>query len=56
MIRGCVPKKLLVYASHFAEDFEDARGFGWDRIAKDMVNLYFKVILEKGVLRKEARR
>ena len=26
---GCVPKKLLVYASHFAEDFEDARGFGW---------------------------
>ena len=30
VIRGCVPKKLLVYASHFAEDFEDARGFGWD--------------------------
>jgi glutathione reductase (NADPH) len=29
VIRGCVPKKLLVYASHFAEDFEDARGFGW---------------------------
>jgi len=26
---GCVPKKLLVYASHFAEDFEDAGGFGW---------------------------
>ena len=26
---GCVPKKLLVYASHFAEDFEDAAGFGW---------------------------
>jgi glutathione reductase (NADPH) len=25
-----VPKKLLVYASHFAEDFEDARGYGWD--------------------------
>jgi glutathione reductase (NADPH) len=30
VIRGCVPKKLLVYAAHFAEDFEDARGFGWD--------------------------
>jgi glutathione reductase (NADPH) len=30
VIRGCVPKKLLVYASHFAEDFEDARGYGWD--------------------------
>jgi glutathione reductase (NADPH) len=26
---GCVPKKLLVYAAHFAEDFEDAEGFGW---------------------------
>ena len=29
MIRGCVPKKLLVYASRFAEEFEDAAGFGW---------------------------
>lgn len=29
VIRGCVPKKLLVYASHFREDMEDARGFGW---------------------------
>ncbi len=29
VIRGCVPKKLLVYASRFADDFEDARGFGW---------------------------
>ncbi len=29
VIRGCVPKKLFVYASHFAEDFEDAAGFGW---------------------------
>jgi glutathione reductase (NADPH) len=29
VIRGCVPKKLMSYASHFAEDFEDARGFGW---------------------------
>jgi len=26
---GCVPKKLLAYASHFAEDFSDAAGFGW---------------------------
>jgi glutathione reductase (NADPH) len=30
VIRGCVPKKLLVYASHFAEEFEDARGYGWE--------------------------
>lgn len=29
VLRGCVPKKLLVYGSHFAEEFEDARGFGW---------------------------
>src|SRR6185436_8824278 len=26
---GCIPKKLLVYGAHFAEDFEDAVGFGW---------------------------
>src|SRR5262245_20753417 len=29
VIRGCVPKKLLVYASRFRDDFEDAVGFGW---------------------------
>lgn len=29
VIRGCVPKKLMVYASSFADAFEDARGFGW---------------------------
>ena len=29
VIRGCVPKKLFVYASHFSEDFEDAASFGW---------------------------
>ncbi len=29
VIRGCVPKKLLVYASRFPEEFEDAAGFGW---------------------------
>ncbi len=29
VIRGCVPKKLLVYASRFAREFEDAAGFGW---------------------------
>jgi glutathione reductase (NADPH) len=29
VIRGCVPKKLLVYASRFADDFEDSIGFGW---------------------------
>jgi len=29
VIRGCVPKKLLVYASRFGDEFADARGFGW---------------------------
>ncbi|SHI65163.1 NADPH-glutathione reductase [Aureimonas altamirensis DSM 21988] len=29
VIRGCVPKKLLVYASKFSEEFEDAAGYGW---------------------------
>jgi glutathione reductase (NADPH) len=29
VIRGCVPKKLLSYAAHFHEDFEDARNYGW---------------------------
>ncbi len=29
VIRGCVPKKLLVYGSHFAEDLKDAQKFGW---------------------------
>jgi len=30
VIRGCVPKKLMVYASSYAEHFEDAAGFGWE--------------------------
>jgi len=29
VMRGCVPKKLLIYGAHFAEDFEDSRGYGW---------------------------
>ncbi|MBI2235563.1 MAG: glutathione-disulfide reductase [Magnetospirillum sp.] len=30
VMRGCVPKKLLVMGAHFAEDLADARGYGWD--------------------------
>ncbi len=30
VIRGCVPKKLLVFGAHFAEDLADARRFGWE--------------------------
>ncbi|HEY1632436.1 MAG TPA: glutathione-disulfide reductase [Rhizomicrobium sp.] len=29
VIRGCIPKKLFVYAAQYGEDFEDAAGFGW---------------------------
>ena len=41
VIRGCVPKKLFVYASQYAEAFEDAVGFGWttDKVAFDWQTL-----------------
>jgi len=41
VMRGCVPKKLLVQASHFAEEFEDSEGFGWstDKPAFDWQSL-----------------
>ena len=29
VIRGCIPKKLMVYASQFSENFMDAPGYGW---------------------------
>jgi len=32
---GCVPKKLFVYASHFAEDYHHAEGFGWQKAAPE---------------------
>jgi glutathione reductase (NADPH) len=43
VIRGCVPKKLLVYASRYAEEFEDAVGFGW---TSDKVSFDWSVLLE----------
>ena len=30
VIRGCVPKKLMMYAAGFADQLQDARGYGWD--------------------------
>jgi glutathione reductase (NADPH) len=30
VIRGCVPKKLMVYAARYSSDFKDAKGFGWE--------------------------
>ncbi|MFZ4380406.1 MAG: glutathione-disulfide reductase [Sandarakinorhabdus sp.] len=48
VIRGCVPKKLLVYGSHFAEDLEDARRFGWTITARsfDWATLRDNVLAE----------
>ena len=52
VIRGCVPKKLLVYGSHFAEDLEDAAMFGWDVPEKrfDWAVLRDNVLAEVGRL------
>lgn len=48
VIRGCVPKKLLVYGAHFAEDLSDARRFGWDvpQCAFDWTKLRDNVLSE----------
>ncbi|MEE2917280.1 MAG: FAD-dependent oxidoreductase, partial [Pseudomonadota bacterium] len=49
VIRGCVPKKLLVYGAHFAEDLKDAQRFGWrvpDDLAFDWKCLQDNVLAE----------
>ena len=71
VIRGCVPKKLLSYAAHFAEDFEDAAGYGWtvptpsfdwgklieakDREIDRLNGVYLQLLEESGVRLYEAR-
>lgn len=52
VIRGCVPKKLFVYASHFPDEFADAKGFGWsiERASFDWPNLRDNVQREVGRL------
>ena len=68
---GCIPKKLLVHGSHFAGDFEDARGFGWtvgesafdwpslvrnkDREIARLNSVYRKLLEDNGVTLFEAR-
>jgi glutathione reductase (NADPH) len=65
VIRGCVPKKLLSYAAHFSEDFEDALGYGWelgpakfswpklirakDREIDRLNQIYLKLLSDSGV-------
>jgi glutathione reductase (NADPH) len=48
VIRGCVPKKLLVYGAHMAEEFADSAGFGWtvDKPAFDWPTLRDRVQAE----------
>jgi glutathione reductase (NADPH) len=55
---GCIPKKLLVYASHYGEDFRDAEGFGWtvgersNDWAKLIANKDKEILRLNGVYRK----
>jgi glutathione reductase (NADPH) len=65
VIRGCVPKKLLVYGSQFADAFADAAGFGWqvpvpsfdwpslieakDREIERLSQIYRKMLKDSGV-------
>jgi glutathione reductase (NADPH) len=71
VLRGCVPKKLLVYAAHFADDFADAAGFGWtvptpgfdwprliankDRELDRLNGIYLKLLADSGVRLFEGR-
>jgi glutathione reductase (NADPH) len=71
VLRGCVPKKLLVYAAHFADDFGDAAGYGWtvpepsfdwptliankDRELDRLNGIYLKLLADAGVKLFEGR-
>lgn len=71
VIRGCIPKRLLSYAAHFHEDFDDARGFGWqtggasfdwpsliankDKEIDRLNGIYKKLLAESGVTLIEKR-
>lgn len=62
---GCVPKKLLVYGAHFADDFDNAKGFGWnvgqpefnwatlignkDKEIQRLNGIYRKLLVDSGV-------
>src|SRR5215210_6812222 len=48
VIRGCVPKKLMVYASRFGDEFEDAAGFGWSLAGRPSFD-WAKLIRNKDV-------
>src|SRR5262249_60238985 len=68
---GCIPKKLLTYAAHYADDFEDARAYGWslenksfdwatliankDKEIARLNGIYGKLLDDAGVKRIDAR-
>ncbi|MGU3778171.1 glutathione-disulfide reductase [Burkholderia metallica] len=65
VLRGCIPKKLLVYASHYQHEVEDAKGFGWtfgtgtldwpaliaakDREINRLSDIYINLLRQSGV-------
>jgi glutathione reductase (NADPH) len=53
VIRGCVPKKLMVYASEFPGEIEDARAYGWDVQAHGFDWAKFRATLEAELMRLE---
>lgn len=71
VIRGCVPKKLLTYAAHYADDFEDASAYGWtlgerrfdwatliankDKEIDRLNGIYIRMLKNAGVTLHEAR-
>lgn len=71
VLRGCIPKKLLVYASHYPGEVEDAAGFGWsfgpgefswptliaakDREIGRLSGIYVKLLTDAGVTLHEGR-
>jgi glutathione reductase (NADPH) len=71
VIRGCVPKKLLTYAAHYAADFEDAAAYGWsvgraefdwptliankDKEIDRLNGIYIRMLKTAGVALHEAR-
>ena len=53
VIRGCVPKKMLVYGAHFAEDLDDAKQFGWDIEGKSFDWVRLRDVVQRDVTRLE---
>ncbi|WP_269510758.1 glutathione-disulfide reductase [Burkholderia sp. IMCC1007] len=65
VLRGCIPKKLLVYASHYPHELDDAKGFGWsfgagtldwpaliaakDREINRLSDIYINLLRQSGV-------